>query len=98
MGKQVLRCGPLLGPPAQHSRNEVYKLGHSIFIVHFLSHTDQIYFSDELGEIESSCQMSYYLLSRKDTATLRAYHWCQNTEMFDVLGQEDQVEEALGGK
>lgn len=58
MGEQVLRCSPVLGPPAQHSRNKVYKLGHSVFIFNFLSHRGQVLFSDELGEFELSYQIT----------------------------------------
>jgi hypothetical protein len=58
VGKQVLRRGPVLGPPAQHSRNKVYKLGHSVVTINFLSHKDQVFFSDELGEFELSYQIS----------------------------------------
>lgn len=57
MGKQVLCRSPVLRPPAQHSRNKVYKLGHSVVIFNFLSHRDQILFSDELGEFELSYQI-----------------------------------------
>lgn len=58
MGKQVLHRGPVLGPPAQHSRNKVYKLGHSVVIIDFFSHRDQVLFSDKFGEFELSYQIS----------------------------------------
>lgn len=58
MGKQVLCRGPVLGPPAQHSRNKVYKLGHSVVIINYFSHGDQVLFSNKLGEFELSYQIS----------------------------------------
>lgn len=58
MGKQVLRRGPVFGPPAQHSRNEVYKLGRSVVIINFFSHRNQVLFSDEFGKFELSYKIS----------------------------------------
>ena len=88
MGKQVLSCGPVLGSPAQHSRNKVYKLEHSIVTINFLSHGDQVLFSDELGEFEISYQMSQLCLMRTQLAYLER----QNTEIFLFPGREYQVE------
>lgn len=69
MGKQVLSCGPVLGSPAQHSRNKVYKLGHSV-VINLLSHRDQVLFFDELGEFEFSYQISQSCLIRTQPAYL----------------------------
>lgn len=55
MGKQVLRRRLVLGPPAQHSRNKVYKLGLSVVIFNFFSYRDQVCFSNEVREFELFC-------------------------------------------
>ena len=52
MGEQILRRSPILRPPAQHSRDKVYKLGHLAVIIKLFSHGYQVLLCDKLGDVE----------------------------------------------